>query len=445
MLWATKECGRADFGDARLTQRLIELTSALAEHPESSVPVAAGSWAGTKGAYRFFDNARVGPERILRTHRQTTVGRLEGQPIVLAVQDTTVFNFSTHHETEGLGEIGADYTQGFFLHSCLAVATNGIPLGLLWQQFWARDGQATGERESARWVNTMREVEKVIPDGTRVVMVGDRESDLFPLFAAARADGCDVLVRATHNRKLAGEDPDLAVAVAHAPELGTDTVVVPRKGNLSARETTLSLHAKQVTLRTPAAYREQCQQPVAITVVCASEISPPAGSQPIGWILLTTLPVTNAAEAAAVVRWYTYRWRIERFHFTLKSGCQVEDLQLATRRRLENAIAVYSIVAWRLLWLTYEARENPEAPCTTVLSDDEWQCLYLALHRKDIVKTHHIPAEPPTLQAAVIQIARLGGFLARKGDGDPGVKALWRGFRRLQDYVLTRQAARYLS
>lgn len=101
-------------------------------------------------------------------------------------------------------------------------------------------------------------------------------------------------------------------------------------------------------------------------------------------------------------------------------------------------------MAWRLLWLAYEARENPDAPCTTVLSDDEWKSLYLALNRKNIVKTHNVPTEPPTLQTAIIQIARLGGFLARKGDGDPGVKALWRGFRRLQDYVLIRQAARFI-
>ncbi|MDA8346273.1 MAG: IS4 family transposase [Thermaerobacter sp.] len=445
MLWATKECGRAELGDARLTQRLVRLTASLSENPESSVPVAAGSWASTKGAYRFFDNARVGPQRVLRSHRLATVDRIKGRPIVLAVQDTTGFNFSTHRMTEGLGPIGPEYAQGFFLHSCLAVdTTKGTPLGLLWQQFWARDGQETGQKESARWVNTMREVEKVVPDQTRVVMVGDRESDLFPLFGAAIADGCDVLVRATHNRKLEGEDPDLARAVASAPKLGEYTIDVPRKGNLSARQTTLALHAKRVTLRTPDVYRGQYNEPVAITVVCAYEIDPPTGSQPIGWVLLTTLPVADAAEAATMVRWYTYRWRIERFHFTLKSGCQVEDLQLETRRRLENAIAVYSIVAWRLLWLTYEARENPDAPCTTVLSDDEWKSLYLALNRKNIVKTHNVPTEPPTLQTAIIQIARLGGFLARKGDGDPGVKALWRGFRRLQDYVLIRQAARFI-
>ena len=145
-------------------------------------------------------------------------------------------------------------------------------------------------------------------------------------------------------------------------------------------------------------------------------------------MLLTTLPVATFEEALQCLTWYTYRWRIERYHFILKSGCQVEKLQLETRDRLMRALAVYSMVASRLLWLTYHARQTPDAPCTVALSDSEWKALYAATH-----KTTILPDCPPDLQTAVLWIARLGGFLARKGDGQPGVKVLWRGFRRLQD------------
>jgi hypothetical protein len=126
--------------------------------------------------------------------------------------------------------------------------------------------------------------------------------------------------------------------------------------------------------------------------------------------------------------WYTYRWRIERYHFILKSGCQVEKLELETRDRLTRALAVYSMVAVHLLHLTYQVRETPDATCTVVLGESEWKALYAATR-----KTARLPLCPPDLQTAVLWIAKLGGFLGRKRDGNPGVKALWRGFRHLQD------------
>lgn len=120
-------------------------------------------------------------------------------------------------------------------------------------------------------------------------------------------------------------------------------------------------------------------------------------------MLLTTLPAEDLATAEMVLRYYSHRWRVERDHYVLKSGCHVEDLQLETFDRLERALAVYRIVAWRLLWLTYLARKQPDQPCTTVL------------------------------RTAVRWIAQWGGFLGRRSDGEPGVKTLWRGYRRLED------------
>ena len=158
------------------------------------------------------------------------------------------------------------------------------------------------------------------------------------------------------------------------------------------------------------------------------EESPPDGEQPVEWMLLTTLPITTLEEGLQCLTWYTYRWRIERYHYILKSGCQIEKLQLETKDRLMRALAVYSIVASRLLWLTYQARETPEAPCTVVLSDSEWQSLYAATHRTTV-----LPDRPPNIRIAILWIAQLGGFLGRNHDGDPGLKVLWRGFRRLED------------
>ena len=147
--------------------------------------------------------------------------------------------------------------------------------------------------------------------------------------------------------------------------------------------------------------------------------------------MLTTLPVLNYRDACDCLEKYAYRWLIERFHYVLKSGCRIEELELETAERMEKALATYAIVAWRLLWLTYEARKNPEKRIDEVLEEQEWQVLYLATQ-----KNKALPTQSPKLREGVRQIASLGGFLGRKGDGEPGVKTLWRGWQRLQDLVV---------
>lgn len=174
----------------------------------------------------------------------------------------------------------------------------------------------------------------------------------------------------------------------------------------------------------------QRRPPVAANVILVTEIDPPPEVKPIRWLLLTTLPVPHLAAALTCLRYYTLRWLIERYHYTLKSGCQVEQLQLESAERIQRAFATYSLVAWRLLWLTYLARVEPELSCDVFLTPDEWQAL----------ACHHLgsrtpPRQPPSLGQAVLWIAQLGGFLARRHDGVPGVKTIWRGFSRLADLV----------
>jgi len=442
-LWATQECGSAEFGDQRLTPRLIRLVTALAERPGESLPASITDWHQLKAGYRFFDNPKVKPNKIIAAHAKATAERLQGENIILTAQDTTGVSLNTHEATQGLGPIGAKGSLGLFVHSCLAGRIDGTPLGLLHQKAWARTGtSADEEKESERWIEGLRASKAQVPKDARLVMVGDRENDFFGYFAVVAEEQVDAIVRAAHDRKLAGEYPSLAKALAAAPPIGTMTVTISRTPEHPEREATLALCATSVLLPPTQSYRGAYREPVRLNVVCAYEIEAAAEvKEPISWILFTTLPVADAEQAAIVVRWYTLRWRIERFHFVLKQGCNIEDLQLQTERRLENAIATYSIVAWRILWLTYEARQNPDAPCTVALSDREWKALTLILYKKKILKGVHAPQAPPTLSTAVIYISRVGGFLARKSDGEPGVKVLWRGWRRLQDMAAMLEAA----
>ncbi len=164
----------------------------------------------------------------------------------------------------------------------------------------------------------------------------------------------------------------------------------------------------------------------------AQEENPPPGMEAVSWLLLTTLAITCFEDVVQCLRWYSYRWLIERYHYVLKSGCRLEQLQLEAADRIHRALATYTIVAWRLLWITYLARYHPDTPADTVLQTHEWQALYCTIHQTPLP-----PDVPPNLRACVRWIAQLGGFLARKQDGEPGVKTIWQGLRRLHDITQT--------
>ena len=444
--WALAEVGDTTLGDQCRTRRLVQLVATLAENAALSVPDACGTWADAKAAYRFFSNEAIEPDTILGGHLQATRERLREHAMLLAVQDTTAYSFATHPATKGLGPIGAKapghgtYPMGFWVHSCLAVTTEGVPLGLLGYKLWARtdpDGQDKPaerlpyqDRESFRWEQLLKISSQGIPAGTKVLTVADREADIYDFFVAAQELGQDVLVRSKYNRRLPGQVHRLWDVVERTKAIGHLTIEVPRADDKPRRTAHLELHVAPVTLRPPGP--AEASRPLSLYAVLVQETQPPEGEEPIQWRLLTTLTVSTAADAGNCVHWYAQRWKIERYHYTLKSGCRIEELQLETLDRLHRALTVYCVVAWRLLYLTYMARMQPDAPCTGFLSDSEWQVLYCMTHR-----SRKLPPSPPNLQTAVIWIARLGGFLARKGDGFPGVQVLWRGYRRLQDMVAT--------
>ena len=441
--WAFRELGVASFGDARLTARALRLASDLAAHPDLSLAsLYTGDWAGLRAGYRFFDNPKVTPAKILAPHRTATWDRAASEEVVLVAQDTTYFNFTTHPKTRGMGPIGSGSEQGFLLHSALAITTAGVPLGLVGQIAWARDAAAHGqsarrkqrpieEKESDRWLRMQQQIAEHVPEGTRVILMGDRESDIYDLFIAPRTPHQDLLVRGAWDRKLTEPAHQyLWQAAEAAPEVGTMTITVPRKPGQPTRLAVLELRTTVVQMARPTHRPVSTPAAPPITVVFAREVDAPEGIAPIEWLLLTTLSVTTAAEAAQIVTWYSYRWRVERFHFTLKTGgSNVEDLQLATRDRLERAVTLYSIVAWRILWMTYQVRVDPDQSPTVAFSTTEIAVL-------ERVATTQKPARKAgqtfTLRDAVRVMAKLGGFLGRKSDGEPGVKTLWRGYRQLQ-------------
>jgi hypothetical protein len=441
--WAEQELRHADLGDDRLNRRLVRLVTDLAARPEASVPQATEDWAATKAAYRFWDNPRAAPDAIRAAHRQATLDRLPpADGPLLVVQDTTLLDFTAHPATTGLGHLIHRKHFGLLAHSALLVRADGVPLGLLHQHVWARDPSQRGQRkdrrrkqtaqkESRRWLDALHATEAALPADREVLTIADREADFYDLFATPRRPGHHLLIRAKGRRGVQHPARLLGPAVRAAPVAGRLTITLRRGDDRPPRSAVLAVRFGHFRIKPPSTHpRRKELAPLALWAVLAQEESPPPGQKPVCWLLLSTQPVGTLEEAVQAVLRYSRRWLVERLHYALKSGCRVEQLQLGTAQRLRRAIATYSVVAWRLLWLTYEARRQPQAPCTVVLAAQEWEVLHRAVN-PDVP----VPTQTPCLREAVRQVARLGGFLARRGDGEPGVKALWRGLRRLHDLV----------
>jgi len=436
----------AVLGDARRARRLARLVTLLTARAEATLAQALGSWGELKAAYRCFATRQVTPQAIVASGWPALVSRCAGLDTVLVVQDTTPLDFSHHPGTYGLGPVGtrAQRTVGLLVHTALAVHPDGGVLGLAAQRVWRRDPAQRGQtpprrtrpsaqKESVRWGETEAASRAALPAGVRTVTVADREADLFALFAAPRPATAQLLIRAAQLQRGVGAGVALAAAAAAAPVWGRYQVTVPETPTRPARTAVCTLQVTPLTLQPPQNQRagEHWPQPVPVTVLRVAEVAPPAGVAPLGWVLLTTLAVPDLAAAAQCVCWYSLRWLIERYHYVLKSGCRVEDLQLSRAVRLERAVAVYSLVAVQVLWLTYLARGQPDLPCTVALSTAEWQ----TLHRATQPRTP-LPPSPPSLQEAARAVAKLGGFLGRRHDGQPGPLSLWRGLARLRDLTL---------
>ena len=466
--WATEEFEDVCLGDKRLDARLITLCDRFSDSPESPINQACADWAETKAAYRFFQNENVEAAEILAAHRRKTAQRANAHDTVLALQDTSYFVYTSHMQTEGLGEMTMKkgnhvekiYSKGLVMHACLAITTEGLPLGLLDQNIFVRklrpehqkrrkggryiqDVLPVEEKETYRWLQALKTTEEALPD-TRVVTVCDREADLYDLFKLSHQLEADVLVRASANRTVNRRSRYAEKNVLKLwdymlgqPEAGSYEIEIPKRAKTKhakareARSATVTVRFAQLRLNPPRnnpMHKKESLPDIDMHAVYVVEQNPPEDEETIEWMLLTTLSVQSFDEACEKVRWYCLRWRIEMYFKVLKSGFRVEDCRLNHAERLIRYLMVMSIVAWRLFMITLIARTDPDSPCSAFLTITEWQVLFRKTH-----KNQAAPAEPPRIGDVVVWIAKLGGFLARKNDGPPGTITLWRGWKRLTD------------
>jgi hypothetical protein len=433
--WTETEFAHLDLGDARLNKRARTLMERLAAKPTVGVPQACRGWGETIAAYRFFDNEEVEWATILEPHWQQTQQRMAAHPVVLCLQDTTELDFNGRG-TAGLGPLSYEAQRGMYLHPTYAVTPERVPLGVLDAWMWAREakdpqGKRGGVKESLRWIEGYERIAETAPSlpHTRLVYVADREADMIALMVRAQELGtpADWLIRSTHDRALP-EGAKLWSAASAGEPLGEIAFTMGSRHGVKAREVRQHVWLQRIELPVDKG------QGVVVTCLVAREFDAPAGIKPIEWRLLTNREATTLQQATELIDWYRARWEIEILFNVLKNGCRVEALQLGTIERLERALALFLVVAWRIAYLMRMGRTCPDLDAELFFDVDEIRGAYLLTEAKQ--------PDKPKLNQVLRLIAQLGGFLGRKGDGEPGAKAIWLGLKEVHVAAKTLRALR---
>jgi hypothetical protein len=407
----------------------------FAADPTASIPEACDGWGETIAAYRFLGNESVDWRDIMAPHWQQTQSRMQNEPVVLCLQDTTELNFNGQ-EIEGLGPLSYESQRGMYLHPTYAVTPGRTPLGVVDAWMWARekkkkDGQRGGPKESLRWVEGYDRIAEMAHEmpGTRLVYVADREADLMPLMLRARHldHPADWLVRAAHNCCVPDHGNLFDVVTCEAPIGEISFTMTPRHG-VKERLVRQQLWARRVEL---AAGKDGV---LSVTCIVAREVDAPAGTKPVEWRLLTNRHASSLDEVNELIDWYRARWEIEMLFDILKNACRVEALQLSGIARLERALAMFMVVAWRVAYLMRLGRTSPDLDAGRYFDWAEIKAAYVLAKKPQPTR--------PGLNEVLRLIAQRGGFLARKGDGEPGVKAIWKGLTKIR---LVAEALRELN
>jgi hypothetical protein len=427
----------------------------LSQEPTASIPSACKGWQETKAAYRYFDNPKVDSAAILAPHKAATLTRVANYPRVFVIQDTTNLDYTSQANKQGVGPTRRGHERALLLHPSIVVSESGVCLGVYDDYQYHRNVLLTrtasrqqlsnanlhkkpvSEKESYRWVHGYQQAAEIADhcEKTHVIMLADRESDVYDLFEEAnresnRADWL-IRIRITHRaliNELGKRDAQLLhQKLAAMPAQQVIKFTLPKRHGEPRRKVQQELRMAQLTLHPPTGRRGKLRcHPVTVTVLLAKEINVPSGETPVNWWLMTNITVV---EPQQLIIWYLLRWQIEVFFHILKSGCQVENLQLMTAKRTRTCLAMYLIIARRIFFLASLAKTQSTVTCTNVLEPQEWQTAWT------IIKKTKPPEQPPSLYNAIILIAQMGGYLARKSDSPPGPKAMWQGLTQLYHII----------
>ncbi len=452
------EMATAQLDDKRLNERLSRLLSDLSDRPAASIPAACGGHTEMTAAYRFFNHPKVTYSKVLEPHIAATRQRVAQQPVVLLVQDPSEVEMTRpHQQVEGAGPLDGGARRGAFVHPLEAFTPDGTPLGAVSMDIWTRPDQPPSrsrqakdrlrrrlpieQKESIHWLQglrTARHLAQELPQ-TQMVWIADSDADIYALFAEPRGvRPVDWLIRASCNRFVEAQTATVRMheQVLAKPVLFPQQITVrerkpktacedrPRRMAREKRRAEVDVRAATVTLCPP----RSSLPTVTVNIVLVSERDPPAGEAAVEWILVTTLPIQTLEQVRQIIQYYCVRWMIEILFRTWKSGCRVEQRRFEHLDRLLPCLALYWIVAWRVLFLCRMGRSCPDLDCEVLFDPSEWQSVWRVTH------TDPVPRQPPKLGVMVRLVAQLGGYVNRPNRTDPpGTQTLWLGLQRMQD------------
>lgn len=435
--WVQQNFSECDFGHVLRTKRLMIMARNMLASPDRSLPEQNGEWSDIKAAYRFFDRKEVTFDAIRKCHEEST--RRTPPGVHLMISDTTDINHFTHKATKGLGMLGDGTGRGMQLHSCLVVdAATGVVQGTAAATVFYRKNVPQNEtriqrlarrRESDLWGEVTEKLGRP-PEGSQWIHVWDRGGDNFDAMCHVVQNSCDWLIRASKlNRTVQqdSEDMKMEVAISQAKLLGSYELHLRARPGVSARVASLEVRSTRVTLPQPkmrSPFVKSCGiESIETNLLVVEEVNAPEGIAPIRWILMTSLPVSSLNEAWTVISYYEKRWLIEEYHKVLKTGCAIEIHALRTAARLEALIALISVIGVRLLSLKTICHHEPEAKAKDRVPG-LWLKVLLLMRPK-------LAKQDLTVYEFFRGLAKLGGFLARKHDGEPGWQSIWSGYEKL--------------
>ena len=354
-----EEFAGLEVSSVRLRKRFIKTMEKLMEQPDKSIWLSSGSRTEAKAVYRMLGNEKLDRQEILRCHREATIERVSAHRVILAVQDTTGVNYANHTKMEGLG-YNCDKTLGINIHSCLAVTPEGLVLGALDQTSYTREirkdesanhdqkkHRPVEEKESYRWLTTMENSSQDIPSSTKVIHVCDREGDMYELFERAVSTGKSFLIRIVQNRPTADSERTIDVIRKRSPS-GSVEVLIPRdsRRKISERKAVLDISYQHFCVKKPVARKhdKHLMDHVGMDIIYVKERQTDETIEPIEWILATNEAIFSVDDALEKVGYYIQRWKIERFHYVLKSGCNIEKIQQHSVDKVVTLILMYSII-----------------------------------------------------------------------------------------------------
>ena len=435
----SKDFSIIKFGDKRLDNRLQKSVEYMTKNSQNSILSSGQTRHDAKAFYALLSNEKFKLKHLITAYQNGTIERIRSSKIqsFLLIQDTTDINLNGHKKTKNLG-FSSEHVRGIQTHSCIAVTEDGVPLGLMNQIYHTREKDKSSlthhekvkrsieEKESFRWLKTARDVVSKMPENVTAITVCDREGDFYEFYSDLTTIGSDFVIRLLHDR----ETIDGERLIQHFKPCENIEISVPRntRENIPQRTAVCEVSFGNVEILKPK--KADINQPRShnFSVVRIFENSTAKGR--IEWLLTTSLSVNNIKDCLRVLNIYIQRWKIERFHFVLKSGCQVERIQQRTYERIQPIILILSVIAIYIMAMTYLSRICPDINCDAFFDDEEWKILYRLIKRTKIP-----PERSYKLQTAINWLGELGSFKHIKSDGNYGLKSVLNGLIKLYDAI----------